>query len=194
MSRAEKGGILIMHKITEKDIEEAKKLEDFKKEAFKAGLACRLFSDFRVDSGLCETDFAAGKYMEVVIAWMLGYFRTNTGLYMKVSMKWQSDLFDASDFRIVTCDTEGEAIDLNLKFDRDALSDTADDDDRSIVVRTYPIEPGHATSKKTQDGMTAFKSFLSCVLRKSTILRAFKGREDMVAMINSVWETNSKNW
>lgn len=183
-----------MYKITQEDINSAKKLARFKSDAFKAGLSRNLFSDFRIDSGLCNTDFAAGKYMEVVMAWMLGYFRINTGLYMKVGMKWQADVYDASDFRIVTSDTEGDAVDINLKFDRDATSDVADTDERSIAVRTYPVVPGHAESKKTQDGMTAFKSFLSCVFRRSTILRAFEGREDMVAMINSVWDISSRNW
>ena len=85
--------------MNQKDINEARELAKFKRDAFYAGTHKKMFSDFRLE-GLQKTDFPAGKYMEVVVAWMLGYFRKITGLYLKVDIRWEEDLFEATDFKI----------------------------------------------------------------------------------------------
>lgn len=179
--------------MNQKDINEARELAKFKRDAFYAGTHKKMFSDFRLE-GLQKTDFPAGKYMEVVVAWMLGYFRKITGLYLKVDIKWEEDLFEATDFKIATNDTDFRPVRINLKFDRDGSSDAADFDSRYITARTYPAAPGHADSKKTQNGMEAMHSILSCVFEESTIIRAFEGREELVGIMMSVWDVNSQNW
>jgi hypothetical protein len=146
-----------------------------------------MFSDFRLE-GLSNTDFPAGKYMEVVMAWMLGYFRSVTGLFMKVDIDWRADLFEGTDFKIMTNDSV-RYVRINLKFDKDA-----DDDPRAVTVCTYPAAPGHADSKKTQNGMEAIHSVLSCVFSEATIIRAFEEREELIGVIMSVWDVNSRNW
>jgi len=178
--------------MTQKDINNAKELMVFKRKAFKAGLSKKMFSDFRLE-GLSNTDFPAGKYMEVVMAWMLGYFRSVTGLFMKVDIDWREDLFEGTDFKIMTNDS-ARYVRINLKFDRDASSDIADNDSRYVTARTYPAAPGHADSKKTQNGMETMHSVLSCVFSEATIIRAFEEREELVGIMMSVWDVNSRCW
>jgi hypothetical protein len=131
--------------------------------------------------------------MEVVMAWMLGYFRSVTGLFMKVDIDWREDLFEGTDFKIMTNDS-ARYVRINLKFDRDASSDIADNDSRYVTARTYPAAPGHADSKKTQNGMETMHSVLSCVFSEATIIRAFEEREELVGIMMSVWDVNSRGW
>jgi hypothetical protein len=170
-----------MYHVTDKDIKMAKELQRLKRGAFWHGVDGGLFSDYRINSGLMNTDLPAGKYMEVVMAWMLGYFRTMTHLFVKVNIYWRDDLFESTDFVI-------NGVKIDQKFDDDRYYPGL----KSVIARTYPATPN--ITKKTQTGVEALRSILSCVFDKATIERSVSGREDLSAMLNSVWEANSSNW
>lgn len=53
---------------------ECQVLARFKIAALKSGTRRELFSEFHKSSKLGYTNFTAGHYIEIVMAWMLGYF------------------------------------------------------------------------------------------------------------------------
>lgn len=170
-----------MYHVTDKDIKLAQSLSNFRFNAFKAGMKKQLFSDYRVNSGLLYTDFPAGKYMEVVMAWMLGYFRVTTSLHVWFGTNWRDDLFKSTDFTI-------NDIHIDMKFD-DARYHAPRG---SIIAETFPAKLGKA--EKTQTGMEALHTVLACVFSESIVKRSLYGREDFATLINSVWESTSSNW
>ena len=179
-----------MHVFTDREIREAKSLSKYKINAFHAGQKGVLFSMYREDSKLWTTELTSGKYMEVVVAWMLGYFYFSTGVNVYVNMRWQKDVFDGIDFVLRYV---GEECTVNLKFDRLAESDTADTDTRyDRCVRVYPSVP--IVSKKTQTGEEVAKSILCCVLQASVVSKLFSEHPDMTAAFNGIWEKQSRGW
>lgn len=172
----------------EEKIKMAKLLVSYKRAAFKAGLNKKLFSDFKLESNLGKTNFPAGKYMEVVMAWMLAYFRKVSGLFMKVQMFWEEDLYEDTDFKIMSADSGYRRVDM--KFD----NDYGESQNGVYIIHVYPSTPGHADSKKTQTGMEALTSILSVSFETSTLIRAMSGRKDLAALMNAVWQENSEEW
>ena len=167
-------------------------LSFFKRGALYAGSHGKLLSDFRIQSKLMNTDFTAGQYTEVTMAWMLGYFRFQTGLYLKVDISPYLDR-DGIDFILAagrnTCR-------INIKFNKPSKSDVADTDDRyDLCVRvwsdpsvTYTPEPA-----ERQTGCEALMSMLCTVYKKRVVSDEFENRHDMALVINDAWKKNTNN-
>ena len=139
----------------------------FKRQALMAGKRGLLFSNFRINSKLTDTDFSEGQYIEVVMSWMLGYFCfvTKTSMFIDVSAKLDSE---GIDFKL----RGAEHATINLKFNKPSESDVADTDDRcDWCVRVWPSpEVRHAPEpKKRQTGSEAIADVLSTVYKISTI-------------------------
>lgn len=171
---------------------EPKTLSDFKNVAVLYGTKRRLFSEFWEEMKLRNTNFPGGQYMEVVMAWMLGYFRGITGLWLDITINERQDKAQGIDFKFKTQDLDGYPECIDMKFDKDELHDTARSDANRLVVRTYPTKKGK--SKYTMVGMEALIEVLSVAFNRSTLERNLSGRDDFKAMINSVWAQQSEGW
>lgn len=167
-------------------------LSDFKNVGVIYGTNRKLFSEFWEEVKLGNTTFPGGQYMEIVMAWMLGYFRAVTGLWLDITVNERQDKYQGIDFKFKTSDLDYYTESIDMKFDKDELHDTARSDDNRLVVRTYPTEKGK--SGHTMVGMEALMEVLSVAFNRSTLDRNLDGRDDFKAMINSVWAQQSRGW
>lgn len=166
-----------------------KDLARFKQLALKAGINRVLFSEFSNSRKykLYNSNFPAGQYMEIVMAWMLGYFCAISGINLRVYMTWQLD-HDGVDFSL-KCGFVSKTV--NMKFNRPSSSDVADTDDRyDMCIRTWPA----ADAKRTQTGTEALTSILHCVLRMDIIEKVFMDHPDLRAILDETWNKMSVNW
>ena len=169
-----------------------KTLSDFKNVAVLYGTKRRLFTEFWDEVKLGSTDFPGGQYMEVVMAWMLGYFRGITGLWLDITINERQDKDQGIDFKFKTQDLDGYPESIDMKFDKNELHDTARSDANRLVVRTYPTKKGKGGY--TMVGMEALIEVLSVAFNRSTLERSLNGRDDFKAIINAVWAQQSKGW
>lgn len=169
-----------------------KTLSDFKNIAVLYGTKRRLFTEFWEEVKLGNTDFPGGQYMEIVMAWMLGYFRGITGLWLDITINEKLDKEQGIDFKFKTSDLDYYTESVDMKFDKDELHDTARSDHNRLVVRTYPTEKGK--SGYTMSGMEALIEVLSVAFNRSTLDRSLSGRDDFKAMINCIWAQQSGGW
>lgn len=167
-------------------------LSDYKNVGVIYGTKRKLFSEFWEEVKLGSTDFPGGQYMEVVMSWMLGYFRSVTGLWLDITINEKLDREQGIDFKFKTQDLDGYPECIDMKFDKDELHDTARSDHNRLVVRTYPTKKGK--SERTMVGMQALVEVLSVAFNRSTLERNLSGRDDFKAMINSVWAQQSEGW
>lgn len=167
-------------------------LSDYKNVAVLYGTKRKLFSEFWEEVKLGDTTFPGGQYMEIVMSWMLGYFRGVTGLWLDIIINEAQDKGQGIDFKFKTQDLDGYPESIDMKFDKDELHDTARSDHNRLVVRTYPTKKGK--SKYTMVGMQALIEVLSVAFNRSTLERNLSGRDDFKAMINSVWAQQSEGW
>lgn len=165
-------------------------LSSYKRGAFTYGAHLGLFSKFYDAAKLEKTEFPAGQFMEIIIAWMLGYFRTITGLYMFVKITEELDKHHKTDFDIKTNDV-GEMW-IDMKFDKDFDTSLSTKSWRLVV--TYPSKKGHADSGRTMTGEEALKLILSEVFYQDTLDRVLSGREDFISLINDTWDRYSNGW
>lgn len=169
-----------------KDIETIKKeckvLAKFKIAALKSGTRRELFSEFHKSSKLGYTNFTAGHYIEIVMAWMLGYFRAITGIRTDVTISWRSDFYESTDFDI---EIGGQRATLDLKFNKPSSADTADTNDKvDYTIRVWPI----------QKGTEALSSVIGLVMPQKNIDWIFSEYPDMAAVVDKVWKNASSNW
>lgn len=170
-------------------------LSSYKIAAFKAGSGRVLFTEFEEAVKLSETEFTGGLYMEIVTAWMLGYFRKVCSVFLFVEISEYLDKKLKIDFNIKTSDTDNLKVGIDLKFDKDEADDkTASGGFMRKVVRVYPHSPGKATSKRTMTGEEALRTVLSVVMREDNLDRALSNRESFIDVINKTWERYSKGW
>ena len=167
-------------------------LSDYKNIAVLFGTKRRLFTEFWEEVKLGNTDFPGGQYMEIVMSWMLGYFRGVTGLHLYIIINEIQDKKQGIDFKFKTQDLDGYSESIDLKFDKDEDHDIARSDHNRLVVRVYPAKKGR--SGRTMVGMEALIEVLSVAFNKSTLERSLSGRDDFKATINSVWAKQSKGW
>lgn len=167
-------------------------LSDYKNVGVLYGTKRKLFSEFWEEVKLGSTNFPGGQYMEVVMAWMLGYFRGITGLWLDITINETQDKSQGIDFKFKTQDLDGYSESIDMKFDKDELHDTARSDHNRLVVRTYPTKKGK--SRYTMVGMQALVEVLSVAFNRSTLERSLNGRDDFKAMINAVWANESEGW
>lgn len=166
-----------------------KSLAVFKQKALKAGVNRMLFSEFSNDRNikLYNSNFPAGQYMEIVMAWMLGYFSTISGINLRVYMTENLDR-NGIDYSL-KCGYISKTV--NMKFNRPSSSDVADTDDRyDACIRTWPA----ADAKKTQTGSEALTSMLRCVLREDVIQQVFVDHPEFKGVIDKTWEKYSTGW
>lgn len=169
-----------------KDIETIKKeckvLAKFKIAALKSGTRRELFSEFHKASKLGYTNFTAGHYIEIVMAWMLGYFRAITGIRTDVTISWRKDVYESTDFDI---EIGGQKATLDLKFDKSSSADTADMNDQvDYTVRVW----------STQKGVEALSFVIGLVMPQKNIDWIFSEYPDMAAVVDKVWKNASFNW
>ena len=119
-----------------------KTLSDFKNVAVLYGTKRRLFTEFWDEVKLGSTDFLGGQYMEVVMSWMLGYFRGITGLCLDIPINERQDKDQGIDFKFKTQDLDGYPESIDMKFDKNELHDTARSDANRLVVVTYHTKKG----------------------------------------------------
>lgn len=167
-------------------------LSDYKNLGVLYGTKRKLFSEFWEEVRLGDTEFPGGQYMEIVMSWMLGYFRGITGLWLDITINETQDKHQGIDFKFKTQDLDGYYECIDLKFDKDKDHDTARSDHNRLVVRTYPTKKGK--SKYTMVGMEALIEVLSVAFNRNTLERSLSGRDDFKAMINAVWAQQSKGW
>lgn len=167
-------------------------LSDYKNLGVLYGTKRKLFSEFWEEVRLGDTEFPGGQYMEIVMSWMLGYFRGITGLWLDITINETQDKYQGIDFKFKTQDLDGYYECIDLKFDKDKDHDTARSDHNRLVVRTYPTKKGK--SKCTMVGMEALIEVLSVAFNRNTLERSLSGRDDFKAMINAVWAQQSKGW
>lgn len=164
-------------------------LSQFKIAALKYGDQRILFEDFNADTKLWKSSFPAGKYMEIVMAWMIGYFRATCQVYLGVKCSGKLDKVGI-DFLFQS----GQEVPVDMKFDKDEQDDWHLSNADHIIVRTYPSEEGHSSSGTLMSGEEALKLILSTALRPSVIERALDGREEFLQIINSLWDCRSNGW
>lgn len=169
-------------------------LSQFKIAALNAGSKGVFFSEFRKDSGLWKTDFPAGKFMEIVMAWMLGYYRTATQTWLRVTINEHLDRKEGIDFCIEVKNHGSIFCNIDMKFDKDQDSDWHQSNSSVTVVRTYPSTPGKASSRATMTGVDALREVLSTVLSQEVVDRSLFEKTEVKAILNSVWEKYSSNW
>ena len=161
---------------------ECQVLAKFKIAALKSGTRRELFSEFHKSSKLGYTNFTAGHYIEIVMAWMLGYFRAITGIRTNVTISWRADFYESTDFNI---EVGGQSVTIDLKFNKPSSADIADTNDKvDNTVRVW----------STQKGTEALLSVIGLVMPKKNIDWIFQEYPDMVAVIDRVWKSASSNW
>lgn len=167
-------------------------LSNYKNIAVLYGTKRRLFTEFWEEVRLGDTDFPGGQYMEIVMSWMLGYFRSVTGLWLDITINEAQDKSQGIDFKFKTQDLDGYPESIDLKFDKDEDHDVNRSDHNRLVVRVYPAKKGK--SGRTMVGMEALIEVLSVAFNRSTLERSLNGRDDFKAMINAVWAQQSEGW
>ena len=166
-----------------------KNLSGFKRLALFAGTSRIDFQEFSHDSRLGNTNFAAGKFMEVVMAWMLGYFRTVTLTYLKIEITEVDDKVYGIDFYFKA----PVEVAVDMKFDKDEKDDKSVSSYRREVVRTYPVLPGKSSSKKVMTGAEALRSILFPVLGQD-VDKMLAERPYLVDTLDKIWDHYSKGW
>lgn len=179
--------------LSQEEIKEMIILARFKNGAFKAGVAKTPFDAFADEWELFNTEFSAGHYMEIVMAWMLGYYRTIVGIYLRVKMSFDLDI-KGCDFRIMKDRRDFFGVDVDMKFDKSPKDDNADLIKSHVVARTYPIEVGHASNGKTMFGVQALTSVLLAVFTADELRKQISGRKLFIKRVNAVWAEHSKGW
>lgn len=167
-------------------------LSDYKNLGVLYGTKRKLFSEFWEEVKLGSTNFPGGQYMEVVMSWMLGYFRGITGLWLDIIINETQDKSQGIDFKFKTQDLDGYPESIDLKFDKDEDHDVNRSDHNRLVVRVYPAKKGR--SGRIMVGIQALIEVLSVAFNKSTLERNLSGRDDFKAMINAVWAQQSEGW
>lgn len=167
-------------------------LSDYKNIAVLYGTKRKLFSEFWEEVKLGNTTFPGGQYMEIVMSWMLGYFRGITGLWLEITINEVQDKSQGIDFKLKTQDLDGYPESIDLKFDKDENYDANRSDHNRLVVRVYPTKKSR--SGRTMVGMEALIEVLSVAFNRSTLERSLSGRDDFKAMINAVWAQQSEGW
>lgn len=163
-------------------------LSSYKRAALKFGLNGHLFSSFNKAAKLGNTNFPGGKFMEIVMAWMLGYYIHETGVFCYIGINEELDKKFGIDFDITTRDAGNVGIDL--KFDKDV--DASGSSKRIVCI--YPNKKGHSSSGRTMTGEEALRRMLSEVFYPGTLDNSLSEREDFLSAINKVWSQYSVGW
>ena len=171
-------------------MKKVKSLNSFKVEALKYGTRRILFEDFAADTELWKSSLSSGKYMEIVMAWMIGYFRATCQIYLGVRMAWSLDKIGI-DFLF---QADGKEFPVDMKFDKDEQDDWHLSNSSHYIARTYPSKKGHSSSGKVMTGEEALKEDLSNVLRPSVLDRVLSGRTEFIQVINNLWAHKSNGW
>lgn len=185
-------------KLTEKEIKEMILLAAYKNKALEAGSKKVSFKSFKEKTKLAYISFTRGHYMEIVMAWMLGYYRTVTKIYLRVEMSFKLDK-QGCDFRFMKDRGDPFGTDVDMKFDKGPKDDDADLIKSHIVIRTYPVVPGKASNKKTMNGMQAVTAILQGAAFTPDELReqiffSKSRKEELVSIINTLWREQTEKW
>jgi len=162
-------------------------LSQFKLAAFDYGCNLRLFEEFNNDTKFWQRDYSGGKFMEVVVAWMLGYFRGVTGVHLHMLANFNLDK-KGVDFLI------NRIFSIDLKFDKDEIDDWHLSNADHVIVRVYPSKKGHSSSGKTMTGRNVLLSVLSIAFRPNVIERNLVGREEFLKILDNLWDKYSNGW
>jgi len=164
-------------------------LSSYKRMALSFGNKLVPFTKFAEEAKLEKTEFSGGKYMEIVMAWMLGYYRASTGSFVDVKMSEELDKA-GRDFQIRTYEMIAG---IDMKFDKD-VDEKALSNNSKQVICVYPTKKGHSSSGRTMTGEEALRRILSAVLYQSTIDNKLNGQIELLAVINEVWAHYSVGW
>lgn len=167
-------------------------LSRYKRGALSWGTDMKPFSGYENVACLWATDFPSGKFMEIVVSWMLGYFRSFSGLYMYVEISERLDRKEACDFLVKTRDLGEEPEAIDMKFDKLQSADVADVNQDHVVVRLFPERKGR--SGKTETGEQALRKVLLCMYDGNTVKKALSGADLFLREINSVWSRTTRGW
>lgn len=160
-------------------------LSDFKNVAFIMATHRRLFSEFAAKTELVNTKFQGGKYMEIVMAWMLGYFRSISHVYMNVEISEYLDKNFHIDFNF-----QRGSVGVDMKFDKDEKDDTHVPSEYVKIARTYPSRPGNSSSKTVMTGVEALRTVLEAVYPPYVIDGTLNSPE-FSGIINALWADRS---